>query len=158
MNTIKLSEYRIVIKFDKDPLAVEHKNYLSKIINVYTVHDLNAWPGNPTNIFKCKNYLLGANDIVKYSDEEKCTRNVITFAVDNGSSSPSDNRKNNFLMLGKGQFMVLMVALDHQEKTFSINFTKANTKFCLTLHYNDDNSYLFVNRKEIFNLKLTIKI
>ena len=158
MNTIKLSEYWIVIKFDKDPLAVEHNNYLSKIVNVYTVHDLSAWPENPTNIFESKNYLLGANDVVKYSDEEKCARNFITFAVDNGLSSPSDNRKNNFLMLGEGQFMVLMVALDHQEKTFSINFTKANTKFCLRLHYNDDNSYLFVNGKEIFNLKLTIKI
>ena len=31
------------------------------------------------------------------------------------------------------------------EKKFSINFTKAKTKFCLSLHYNGDNSYLFVN-------------
>ena len=27
----------------------------------------------------------------------------------------------------------------------SINFTKHNTKFCLILHYNGVNSYLFVN-------------
>ena len=33
------------------------------------------------------------------------------------------------------------------EKNFSIIFTKANTKFYLSLHYNADNSYLFVNRK-----------
>ena len=43
-----------------------------------------------------------------------------------------------------------MKALDHQKKKFSINFTKSNTKFCLSLHYNADNSYLFVNGKEIF--------
>ena len=36
---------------------------------------------------------------------------------------------------------------------FSINFTKANTKFCLSLHYNTGNSYLFFNGKEIFLLK-----
>ena len=30
-------------------------------------------------------------------------------------------------------------------KTFSINFTKSSKKFCLNLHYNNDNSYLFVN-------------
>ena len=49
--------------------------------------------------------------------------------------------------------MVLMEALDHQKKRFSINFTKANTKVCLSLHYNADNSYLFVNEKEIFKFK-----
>ena len=32
---------------------------------------------------------------------------------------------------------------------YSIKFTKANTKFCLSLHYNGANSYLFVNGKEI---------
>ena len=32
---------------------------------------------------------------------------------------------------------------------YSINFTKENTKFCLSLHYNGANSYLFVNGKEI---------
>ena len=36
---------------------------------------------------------------------------------------------------------------------FSFNFTKENTKVCLSLHYNADNSYLFVNGKEIFKLK-----
>ena len=45
-----------------------------------------------------------------------------------------------------------------RQKKFSINFSKANTKFCLILHYNADNSYLLVNRKEILNLKRTIKI
>ena len=35
------------------------------------------------------------------------------------------------------------------EKKFSINFIKANTKFYYSLHYNTDNSYLFVNRKNL---------
>ena len=48
--------------------------------------------------------------------------------------------------------MVLMEALDHQKKRFSISFTKANTEF-LSLHYNADNRYLFVNGKVIFNFK-----
>ena len=39
------------------------------------------------------------------------------------------------------------------EKKFSINVTKANTKFCLSLHYNADNCYLFVNGKKSLNLK-----
>ena len=35
----------------------------------------------------------------------------------------------------------------------SINFTKANAKFCVSLHYNADNSYLFDNGKEIITFK-----
>ena len=42
------------IKFDKD-LAVEQNNYLTKIVNVYIVYDLYAWPRNHTNNFKFKN-------------------------------------------------------------------------------------------------------
>ena len=37
---------------------------------------------------------------------------------------------------------------------YSINFTKHNTKFCLRLHYNGANSYLFVNGTEIIKYKL----
>ena len=39
------------------------------------------------------------------------------------------------------------------EKKFNINFTKASTKFCLSLHYNADDSYLFANGKEIVKFK-----
>ena len=42
LHSIKFSEYRIGIKLDKDPLAVEQNNYLRKILNVYTVYDLHA--------------------------------------------------------------------------------------------------------------------
>ena len=46
-----------------------------------------------------------------------------------------------------------MEALDHQKKSLVLIFTKANTKFCLRLHYNSDSTYLFVNGKEIFKFK-----
>ena len=32
---------------------------------------------------------------------------------------------------------------------YSMNFIKVNTKFCLSLHYNGANNYLFVNGTEI---------
>ena len=35
----------------------------------------------------------------------------------------------------------------------SINFTVPGKKFCLSLHYNGANSYLFVNSKEIHKFK-----
>ena len=37
---------------------------------------------------------------------------------------------------------------------YSTNFTVANKRFCLSLHYNGDSSYLFVNGKEIINFKV----
>ena len=36
---------------------------------------------------------------------------------------------------------------------YSINFTEKNKKFCLSLHYNGANSYLFVNGTEIHKFK-----
>ena len=36
---------------------------------------------------------------------------------------------------------------------YLINFTKINIKFCLSLHYNGANSYLFVNGTEIIKFK-----
>ena len=57
--------------FDKDPLAVQRNNYLTKTVNIYIVYDLDAWPRNPTNDFKFMNCLFGATNIVKNSDKEK---------------------------------------------------------------------------------------
>ena len=58
MKSIELSEYQIGIKFNKDPLAVE-KNYLTKIVNVYTAYDLDTWPKIPLRNFTLKNVLFG---------------------------------------------------------------------------------------------------
>ena len=43
LHSLKLFGHRMVIKFDKDLLAVKQNNYLSKILNVYIVYDLDAW-------------------------------------------------------------------------------------------------------------------
>ena len=40
-----------------------------------------------------------------------------------------------------------------QKKMYSINFTEHNKKFCLSLHCNEANSYLFVNGKGIHKFK-----
>ena len=56
------------------------------------------------------------------------------------------------LGLGKGPTQGLEHALT-AEKMYSINFTVAKKKFCLSLHYNGANSYLFVNGTEIYKFK-----
>ena len=39
------------------------------------------------------------------------------------------------------------------QKKKSINFTESNARFCLILHYNGENSYLFVNGTKIYKFK-----
>ena len=67
-------------------------------------------------------------------------------------STKNDNRKKDILILGRGPTQRLESTLS-PEKTYSINFTKKNRKFCLSLHYNWANSYSFVNGKEIIKFK-----
>ena len=56
------------------------------------------------------------------------------------SSTKIDNRKKDILIISKGYAQGLEHTLS-AEKMYSINFNK----FCLSLHYNGANSYLFVN-------------
>ena len=96
---------------------------MTKIVYVYIVYDLDAWPRSPTNNFKFQICLFEATSTVKNNDKVKYAyigyeitfdsagswnfnndnaRNVIIFGVDNISSFHADNRKNNFLVLGEG--------------------------------------------------------
>ena len=56
-------------------------------------------------------------------------------------------------MLGEGPTYGINGSFGSPEKKFSINFSKANSKFCLCLHYNAGNSYLFFKGQEIFKFK-----
>ena len=64
-------------------------------------------------------------------------------------SAHIDNKKKGMLVLEKGPTQGLEHILT-AEKMYSINFTVTNKNFCLSLHYNGTNSYLFVNGKEIY--------
>ena len=84
-------------------------------------------------------------------------KNVIIFDVGNRSSSNPENRKNNLLILGERPACNINGRVGSQKKNCSINFTKANTNFCFSLHHNTDDSYLFVNGKEIFKFQVDNK-
>ena len=60
--------------------------------------------------------------------------------------------KKDILVLGIGPTQGLEHTLT-AEKMYSINFTVTKKKFCLSLHYNGANSYLFVNGTEIYKFK-----
>ena len=143
------------------------------MVNIYIVYELGASSSNsddPT----LKNCLFGAVSLTKNADIDKngysgygigldrkssfsfpaggFGKNVIMFGVDMSSSAHVDNKKKDILILGKGPTQGLEHTLT-AEKMYSINFSKGYTKFCLSLHYNGANSYLFVNGTEIIKFK-----
>ena len=71
LHSINLSGNKTGIKCGKYLLTVEQNSYLTKIVNVYILYDLDTWPRNPTNNFRFKNSLFGATTIGKSSDKEK---------------------------------------------------------------------------------------
>ena len=99
-------------------------------------------------------YRLTCDSACSWSFYNGAARNVRAFGVDKSSASYANNCKNNFLVLGEVPTFRINGSFGLQEKHFSINFSKANTKFSLGLHYNVDNNYLFLNVKEIFKFKV----
>ena len=67
-------------------------------------------------------------------------------------SAHIDNKKKDILVLGIGPTQGLEHTLT-AERMYSINFTVTKKKFCLSLHYNGANSYLFVNDIEIYKFR-----
>ena len=127
------------------------------------VYDLDNWPKNSLKNFTLKNCLFGLADIAEDNDKKKYVycgygkgewgfdndygRNVIIFGVDNSSSFHTENLKNDFLVLGEGDTFGINGSFGAPVKKTDINFSKSKTKFCLTLHYNSDNSLFICKRK-----------
>ena len=144
-----------------------------KAVNIYIFYKISR-NINISNYLTLENCSFGAVSLTKNADINKYKysgygigfdrhgsfsfpgtglgRNVITFGVDMSSSMKIDNRKKDILILGKGPTQGLEHTLS-KEKMYSINFTVTGKKFCLSLHYNGANSYLFVNGTEIYKFK-----
>ena len=83
-------------------------------------------------------------------------QNIIIFGADMNSSIHVDNKGKDILILGKCPTQGLGEHSLTAEKMYSINFSKDNITFCLSLHYNGANSYLFINGTEIIKFKAKI--
>ena len=102
LHSIKLSGYKTGIKYDKNHLGVVQKNTLTKIVNVYIVYDLDAWPKivlrnfipisffvwskvNTKNIEKSvySGYKIAFDGKGQLSFGDYYARSVIIFCVDN---------------------------------------------------------------------------
>ena len=69
------------------------------------------------------------------------------------SSVHTDNKGKDILILGSIPTQGLGEHSLTAEKMYSINFSATGRGFCLSLHYNGANSYLFVNGTEMIKFK-----
>ena len=153
----------------QNKLGIAH----GKIVNLYIVYELkNRRVDNPD--FTVQNELFGAVKITKngntshykYEKYRICfdsessfsfgnridAKNVIIFGVNTSNSSHSTNKTQNIYVLGKDFAQGINNTTIYAEKIYKTNFTEQSKKFILSLHYNGDNSYLFVNGSQELNL------
>ena len=69
------------------------------------------------------------------------------------SSVHIDNKKKDILIFGIGSTQKLDDTMLSKEAQYSIDFSRSNRKYCLSLHYNGSNSSLFINATKIYQLK-----
>ena len=69
------------------------------------------------------------------------------------NSRHKTNKTQSALILRHGLTQKINDKTIYAENMYSPNFTVDNKTFCLSLHFNGDNSYLFVNDKEVNKCK-----
>ena len=153
------------------------------VVNIYIVYKLDPLASTRDKIFTIQNALFGAMQITKnatdnlknnYKGYGICfdersefghtitedgrahttdARNVLIFGADMSSSVHATNRANHIYLMGTGLTQGINDTTIYAEKNFYINFTDFDKKFVLSLHYNGDNSYLFVNGRQELKFK-----
>ena len=80
-------------------------------------------------------------------------RKVLIFGADMGFSVHATIRANHIYLMGDGLTQGINDTTIYVEKNYYRNFTDPGKKFVLSLHYNGDNSYLFVNGRQELKFK-----
>ena len=151
-------------------------------INIYCVYKLDPIASSRNTTFTIQNVLFGAMQITKnvdtskydykgysiYFDEggtfsHKITedgrvhttmgRSAIIFGVDMNSSIHATNRANHIYVIGEGLTQGINDTTLYAEKNYWRNFTDPGKKYIISLHYNGDDSYLFVNGRQELKFK-----
>ena len=158
--------------FQQNKVIIPDNN---NVINIYCVYKVEPISSSRDNTVTVQNALFGAMQITKSADNDKYKykgysicfdegglfsigninngRNVIIFGVHEKSVIYANNKANNVFVMGDAFIQEINDTTLFAEKMSSRNFTQPSTKFVLSLHYNGDNSYLFVNGKQELKFK-----
>ena len=82
-------------------------------------------------------------------------RNLILYGADMKNSSHTTNKKHRLYILGKifTQRLQYGATIYAEHDYVKVNGTQVNKKFILSIHYNGDNLYMFINGVQKFKLK-----
>ena len=165
--------------FQQNKVIIPNNN---NVINIYCVYELQPIASSRDTTFTVQNALFGAMQITKNADTSKydykgyciCfdegsqfdhtiteggfahtknARSVLIFGADMSSSIHATNRANHIYVMGRGFVQGINDTTIYAEKNFYRNFTDPGKKFVLSLHYNSDDSYLFVNGRQELKFK-----
>ena len=164
-------------------LTLNNDDVINKnLVNIYIVYKLDPLGSTRDKSFTIQNALFGAMQITKNATDDKnnykgygiCfdersefghtitegrrahtidARNVLIFGADMSSSVHTTNRANHIYLMGTGLMQGINDTTIYVEKNFYRNFTDFGKKIVLSLHYNGDNSYLFVNGRQELKFK-----
>ena len=154
----------------------------NNVVNIYIDYKLDLIASSRDTTFTIQNALFGAMQITKNTDTSKydykgygiCfdersefghtiteggfvhttdARNVLIFGADMSFSVHKTNRANHIYVMGTGLTQGIHDTTLYAEKKFYRNFTDPGKKFMLSLRYNGDYSYLFVNGRQELKFK-----
>ena len=153
------------------------------VVNIYIAYKLDPLASTRDKSYTIQNALFGAMQITKNAtdydknnykgygicfDERSefghtitegghahttAARNVLIFGADMTFSVHATNRANHIYLMSTGLTQGINDTTIYAEKSFYRNFTDFGKKFVLSLHYNGDNSYLFVNGRQELKFK-----
>ena len=153
------------------------------VVNIYIVYKLDPIASTTDTSFTMQNALFGAMQITKNATDNSKNNykgygicfdegsefghtiteggrahttdatNVLIFGADMSFSVHATNRANNIYLMGTGLTQGINDTTIYTEKNFYRNFTDFCKKFMLSLHYNGDYSYLFVNDRQELKFK-----
>ena len=146
--------------------------YNNNSTNIYCVYKLDSISSSRDSTFTVQNALFGSMRITKNADTSKYEykgygicfdeggtfskgnitngRNVLIFDV---HKTHANNKENNIFVMGDGFVQGINDTTLYAEKIYSQNFTQPNKKFVLSLHYDNNDSYLFINGKQELKFK-----
>ena len=107
-----------------------------------------------TDRYKYQGYGIGFDLTGTFTHPDKgIGKNVIILGADITNSKHANNKTKDVLVLVQGLIQKIDDTTIYAEKMYSPNFTIANKTFCLSLHYNGHDSYLFAMGKEVIKFK-----
>ena len=153
------------------------------VINIYCVYEIQPIASSRDTTFTIQNALFGAMQIIKNATDNSKNnykgygicfdersqfghtitengrahttngRNVFIFGVDMSFSVHATNRAKNIYLMGDGLTQDIHDTTLYVEKNYWKNFTDPGKKIIISLCYNGDDSYLFVNGRQELKFK-----